>query len=201
MPSRSCAASRTPSPASSEDIGLSEPPRSPTPTPGHGAQAGSIGTPLEGVEMMVVDEGDDECPRRGRRDRDPRPQRDEGVLSDPRRPRRRCARLVSLRRHGPRRRGGLLLHRRPQEGLIIRGGYNVFPREVERSLRAPEIREAAVLGIPTTSSGGVAPPSSSTRRGLDPDEVSAYSRSGSRPTSTAPVWFLDDLPKGPTGRS
>ena len=77
--------------------------------------------------------------RRGRRDRDPRAQRDEGLLEpargdrggDPRR-------LVPHRRPGPRRRRRLLLHRRPQEG-------HDHPRRLQRlpagdrggALRAP----------------------------------------------------------------
>ena len=52
---------------------------------------GSIGTPIEGVEMKVVDDDGKDLPaRRGRRDRHPRPQRDEGLLEArrTRRPRR-----------------------------------------------------------------------------------------------------------------
>ena len=79
-------------------------------------------------------------PGRGRRDRDPRPQHHEGLLAAPRRDRGGDARrLVPLRRHGPGRRGGLLLHRRPQEGPD-------HPRRLQRlpargrggALRAPE---------------------------------------------------------------
>ena len=79
---------------------------------------GSIGTPIKGVEMKVVDDDDNEVAAgRGRRDRHPRPQRDEGLLG----PRGRHrggheGRLVPLRRHGHGGRGRLLLHRRPQEG-------------------------------------------------------------------------------------
>ncbi len=56
-------------------------------------KAGSIGTPIEGVEMRIVDADEQRGgARRGRRDRDPRPQHHEGVLGRARtRPRRRCA--------------------------------------------------------------------------------------------------------------
>ena len=42
---------------------------------------GSIGTPIEGVEMQVWDDdGNEVAAGRGRRDRDPRPQHHEGLL-------------------------------------------------------------------------------------------------------------------------
>ena len=62
---------------------------------------GSIGTPIEGVEMKVVDdEGNEVEAGRAGRDRDPRPQRDEGLL-EPRRGHRGGdeGRLVPHRRH------------------------------------------------------------------------------------------------------
>ena len=54
------------------------------------ARPGSIGTPIEGVEMQVWDDdGNEVRAGRGRRDRDPRPQRHEGLLGPPRGDRRR----------------------------------------------------------------------------------------------------------------
>ena len=48
-------------------------------------KAGSIGTPIEGVELRLVDDDFEDVPqRRDRRDRDPRTQRDEGLLEPPR---------------------------------------------------------------------------------------------------------------------
>ena len=72
--------------------------------PGPERKPGSIGTPIEGVEMRVVDEDDQRgAAGRGRRDRDPRPQRHEGLLAAPRGDRGGDARrLVPQRRHGPR---------------------------------------------------------------------------------------------------
>src|SRR5205085_8984607 len=41
-----------------------------------------------------------------------------------------------------------------KKDLIIRGGYNVYPREVEEVLYGhPAVREAAVLGVPHESLG------------------------------------------------
>ena len=81
-------------------------------------KAGSIGTPIEGVEMKLVDDDDNEVARRrGRRDRHQGPQHHEGLLgARGGHGRGHRGRLVLLGRHGQARRGRLLLHRRPQEG-------------------------------------------------------------------------------------
>ena len=59
-------------------------------------------------------------------------------------------RLVPHRRHGPRRRGRLLLHRRPQEGPDHPRRLQRLPaRDRGGALRAPgRSREAAVVGVP-----------------------------------------------------
>jgi long-chain acyl-CoA synthetase len=114
-------------------------------------KAGSIGTPIEGVEMKVVDENDEEVP--------------QGEVGE-----------VVIRGHNIMKgywqrpdataeamRGGWFhsgdMARIDEDGcfyivdrkkdLIIRGGYNVYPREVEEVLfEHPKIREAAVVGVP-----------------------------------------------------
>ena len=41
-----------------------------------------------------------------------------------------------------------------KKDLIIRGGYNVYPREVEEALYAhPDVLEAAVVGVPDATLG------------------------------------------------
>ena len=109
--------------------------------PGRERKPGSIGTPLRRGRDEGRRRGRQRGrPGRGRRDRDPRPQHHEGLLAAPRRDRGGDARrLVPHRRHGPDRRGRLLLHRRPQEGPD-------HPRRLQRlpargrggALRAPE---------------------------------------------------------------
>ena len=93
------------------------------------AKPGSIGYPIWGVEVKLIDEEWNDGRRRsgrGRRDRDPRPQHHEGLLQPARRHRRGDERrLVPLRRPRPPRRGRLLLHRRPGEG-------HDHPRRVQR---------------------------------------------------------------------
>jgi len=91
-----------------------------------------------------------------------------------------------------------------KKDLIIRGGYNVYPREVEEVLyEHPKIREAAVLGIPHDEWGEEIGAAVVLHDGeqLDPDEVSAYVKERIAAYKyPRVVWFLDDLPKGPTGK-
>jgi long-chain acyl-CoA synthetase len=91
-----------------------------------------------------------------------------------------------------------------KKDVIIRGGYNVYPREVEEAFYAhPDVLEAAVVGLPHASLG---------------EEVAALvvARPGAAPTAEElQAWvkervaaykyprrivFVDDLPKGPTGK-
>jgi long-chain acyl-CoA synthetase len=95
--------------------------------------------------MKVVDDDGNEVPAgRGRRDRDPRPQRDEGLLEPPRRDRRGDPRrLVPHRRHGRVDEDGYFFIVDRKKDMIIRGGYNVYPREIEEVLyEHPAVREA-----------------------------------------------------------
>ena len=113
------------------------------------AKPGSIGQPVWGVEVRLVDDDwNDRRGRdgRGRRDRDPRPQRHEGLLRPARGHRRGDRRDGWFRTGdiGPPRRGRLLLHRRPREG-------HDHPRRLQR--------------VPAGDRGG---PASPTRRSASP---------------------------------
>jgi long-chain acyl-CoA synthetase len=88
--------------------------------------------------------------------------------------------------------------------LIIRGGFNVYPREIEEVLyEHPAVREAAVVGIPHASMGEEVGAAVALKEGAEatPDElrdhvkerVAAYKY-------PREVWFVEDLPKGPTGK-
>jgi long-chain acyl-CoA synthetase len=88
--------------------------------------------------------------------------------------------------------------------LVIRGGYNVYPREIEEVLFAhPGIAEAAVVGKPDDRLGEevvavvvVAPGSE-----LTADDVIAYCRERLAAYKyPREVRFLPELPKGPTGK-
>jgi long-chain acyl-CoA synthetase len=190
-----------------EGYGLSE--TSPVASSNHPdreRKPGSVGTPLEGVEMKVVDEDDDEVP--------------QGEVGE-----------IVIRGHNIMKgywqrpdateeamRGGWFhsgdMARVDEEGyfyivdrkkdLIIRGGYNVYPREVEEVLyEHPKIREAAVLGVPHDEWGEEIGAAVVLHDGeqLEPEEVSAYVKERIAAYKYPRlVWFLDDLPKGPTGK-
>ena len=71
--------------------------------------------------------------------------------------------------------------------LIIRGGYNVYPREIEEVLyEHPAVREAAVLGVPHDEYGEEIGAAVALKDGATPRPTSCAttSRARSRPTST-----------------
>jgi long-chain acyl-CoA synthetase len=91
-----------------------------------------------------------------------------------------------------------------KKDLIIRGGYNVYPREVEELLyEHPKVREAAVLGVPHDELGEEVGAAVVLHEGeqLSADDVSDYVRDRLAAYKYPRiVWFLDELPKGPTGK-
>jgi long-chain acyl-CoA synthetase len=91
-----------------------------------------------------------------------------------------------------------------KKDLIIRGGYNVYPRDIEEVLyEHPAVCEAAVVGIPHDELGeevGAAvalKPGESvdaeTLQAFVKEQVAAYKY-------PRRIWFVDELPKGPTGK-
>ncbi|MFE5078857.1 long-chain-fatty-acid--CoA ligase [Streptomyces mirabilis] len=88
--------------------------------------------------------------------------------------------------------------------VIIRGGYNVYPREVEDVLyEHPAVADAAVIGLPSSDLGEevgaavVLKPGARTTaeelREYVKHQVAAYKY-------PRKVWITDALPKGPTGK-
>jgi long-chain acyl-CoA synthetase len=91
-----------------------------------------------------------------------------------------------------------------RKDLIIRGGYNVYPREIEEVLyEHPAVAEAAVIGIPDPSLGEEVGAAVVLKSGeaVTPQDVQDYVK-GQVAAYKYPrrVWFLDALPKGPTGK-
>ena len=88
--------------------------------------------------------------------------------------------------------------------LIIRGGYNVYPREIEEVLyEHPAVREAAVIGIPHDSLGEEVGAAVALKSGaqITESELRTYVKSNVAAYKyPRHVWFVDELPKGPTGK-
>jgi long-chain acyl-CoA synthetase len=88
--------------------------------------------------------------------------------------------------------------------LIITGGFNVYPSEVEDALRhIPGVRDAAAVGLPDGSGGervvAAVVPEAGVR--LDPEEVRAASRE--RLTGykvPRQIFVLDELPRSVIGK-
>ena len=170
------------------------------------AKAGSIGYPIEGVEMRVVDGMGGDMPA--------------GEVGE-----------IAIRGHnvmkgywhrpdataeairggwfhtgdlGMKDRDGFFYIVDRKKDLIIRGGFNVYPRELEEVLyEHPAVLEAAVIGLPHRTHGeevgaavALRPGSVTTSEELRDyvkERVAAYKY-------PRHVWLVDALPKGPTGK-
>jgi long-chain acyl-CoA synthetase len=91
-----------------------------------------------------------------------------------------------------------------KKDLIIRGGYNVYPREVEEALYAHDaVAEVAVIGVPHPELGeevaaavalkADAQATEEDLRDFAKTQLAAYKY-------PRHVWIVDELPKGPTGK-
>jgi len=175
--------------------------------PGRERKPGSIGTPIRGVEMRVVDASGAEVPQgevgeiaiRGHNIM-------KGYLNRP------DATAEAVSADGWFRTGDI--GRVDEDGyyyivdrkkdLIIRGGYNIYPREIEEVLyEHPEVAEAAVVGIPHPELGEEVGAAVALKPGatVTPDELRSYVKSQVAAYKyPRRVWIVDALPKGPTGK-
>jgi len=88
--------------------------------------------------------------------------------------------------------------------MIIRGGYNVYPREIEEVLyEHPAIVEAAVVGIPHDEHGEEVGAAIVLKEGehVSAEDIQEYVKEQVAAYKyPRKVWFVDELPKGPTGK-
>ncbi len=167
---------------------------------------GTIGQPVEGVEMKVVDDDDKDV--------------EQGEIGE-----------IVIRGHNVMKgywrkpdateeaiRDGWFhsgdMGRVDEEGyfsivdrkkeLIIRGGYNVYPREIEEVLyEHPAVQEAAVVGVPDEKMGEEVGAAVVLKQGeeVGEDELRSYLKDQLAAYKyPRKVWFLEELPKGPTGK-
>jgi long-chain acyl-CoA synthetase len=167
---------------------------------------GSIGTPIKGVEVRILDESGEDLPVG-----------EVGELAV----RGHC--VMQGYWHNPEATAEAIpdgwfrtgdLGRADEDGylyivdrkkqLIIRGGYNVYPREVEEALHEhPAVAEVAVVGLKHASLGeevgaavALCPGASAT-----PEELKAFVKERVAAYKyPRHVWIVDSLPKGPTGK-
>jgi len=91
-----------------------------------------------------------------------------------------------------------------KKDMIIRGGFNVYPREIEEVLYAfPGVVEAAVIGVPHPSHGEEVKAILAMKPGAEAtaEEVIAYCKEKLAAYKYPRiVEFRESLPKGPTGK-
>jgi long-chain acyl-CoA synthetase len=169
-------------------------------------KVGSIGTPIEGVEMKVVDENDNDL--------------STGEVGE-----------IVIRGHNVMKgywrkpeateevmRGGWFhtgdMAKVDEDGyffivdrkkdMIIRGGYNVYPREIEEVLyEHPAVSEAAVVGVPDEEMGEEVAAAVALKPGseVDAEELKRFVKERVAAYKyPRRIWFVDELPKGPTGK-
>jgi long-chain acyl-CoA synthetase len=169
-------------------------------------KVGSIGTPIEGVEMKVVDDDGKEVPQgevgeiaiKGHNVMKGYWQRDDATQEVMRDGWFHTGDMATIDDDGY----FFIVDRK--KDLIIRGGYNVYPREIEEVLyEHPAVAEAAVVGVPHGELGEEVGAAVTLKEGESIDEdtlrdfikeqVAAYKY-------PRQIWFVDELPKGPTGK-
>jgi long-chain acyl-CoA synthetase len=167
---------------------------------------GSIGVAVDGTEMKVVDEDDDEVPQGERGELVMRGQfvmkgywnRDDATEEAMRGGWFHTGDIAVVDDEGY----FFIVDRK--KDLIIRGGYNVYPRELEELLyEHPAVREGAVIGVPHESLGEEVAAVVALKHGADatPDELRDYMKQRVAAYKyPRVVWFVDELPKGPTGK-
>jgi long-chain acyl-CoA synthetase len=91
-----------------------------------------------------------------------------------------------------------------KKDLIIRGGFNVYPREVEEVLyEHPAVLEAAVVALPHATHGEEVGAAVALRPGREatPEQLRQFVKERVAPYKyPRHVWLVDELPKGPTGK-
>jgi long-chain acyl-CoA synthetase len=167
---------------------------------------GSIGTPIRGVQMRVIDKEGHEVPQG---DVGEIAIRGHNVMKGYWRKPEETAKAIP---DGWFRTGDMgrvdkdgyfeIVDRK--KDMIIRGGYNVYPREIEEVLyEHPAVAEAAVIGLPHPALGEevgaavVLKPGASTTPEELRDYVKAQVAAYKYPRK---VWITGELPKGPTGK-
>jgi long-chain acyl-CoA synthetase len=169
-------------------------------------KVGSIGLPFWGVEVKVFDEDDEEVPAGERGELVVRGHNVmKGYYKRP-------EETAEAMKNGWFHTGDIAMM--DEDGfffivdrvkdLIIRGGYNVYPREVEEVLyEHPGVAEVAVIGVPHEEFGEeiVAVVAMKEGKSASEEEIMGFARERvARYKYPRQVVFMDDLPKTSTGK-
>ncbi|MDL2078191.1 long-chain fatty acid--CoA ligase [Streptomyces sp. GXMU-J15] len=163
-------------------------------------KAGSIGTPIEGVELRLADvaDGIGELCVRGHNVMKGYWGRPEATAESVRDGWLHTGDLARVDEEGY----YYIVDRK--KDLVIRGGYNVYPREIEEVLyEHPAVAEAAVIGLPDEKLGEEVAAAVALRPGASatPEELRDFVRAQVAPYKYPRiVWLVDALPKGATGK-
>jgi long-chain acyl-CoA synthetase len=89
-----------------------------------------------------------------------------------------------------------------KKDLIIRGGFNIYPRDVEEVLnRHPAVIESAVIGIPSERMGEEVKAFVVTRSEIDEETLKAYCRESLANYKTpSEIEFVQALPRNAVGK-
>jgi long-chain acyl-CoA synthetase len=174
--------------------------------PGQPRKIGSIGKPLQGVEMKVCDEMGNELPPNKVGELVIKsPTLMKGYLNKPND-------TEEVIKNGWYYSGDLgymdedgffyIVDRK--KDMIIKGGYNIYPREIEEVIyQLPEVSEAAVVGIHDEAKGEIVRALIVLRSGhtLSKEDVAKHLEINlAKYKIPQEILFVDDLPKGPTGK-
>jgi long-chain acyl-CoA synthetase len=165
---------------------------------------GSVGRPLPGVEIRIVDENDQDVPvgevgeiiARG-------PNIMQQYYNLP-------EETAAAMRNGWLHTGdmgrmdedGYIYVVERKKDLIIRGGFNIYPRDVEEVLnRHPAVIESAVVGIPSERMGEEVKAFVVTREPVDAETLKAFCREYLANYKTpSEIEFVDSLPRNLVGK-
>jgi long-chain acyl-CoA synthetase len=91
-----------------------------------------------------------------------------------------------------------------KKDMIIRGGENVYPREIEETLyQCGAVEEVAVIGVEHERLGEevAAAVVLKEKDSVSADELREFALERlAKYKCPTKIWFLDELPKGPTGK-
>ncbi len=167
---------------------------------------GSIGTPVRGVEMKVVDDEDNDVEQgevgeiviKGENVMKGYWGREEATADSIRDGWFHSGDLAKVDEDGY----FFIVDRK--KDLIIRGGYNVYPREVEEALYEHDaVAEVAVIGIADDHMGEEIGAAVALKEGAsaEPEELQSFAKERlANYKYPRAVWIVEELPKGPTGK-